>query len=104
MENQPIGYRFIGIEIISRSMTTQPPQGVSGQFNFDIRLEMRVQADISAVIPFVHVDVKDEQAPVASMVVACIFEIEKFKEHIRQNEQGQFEVPQALQSFLAPIS
>jgi hypothetical protein len=104
MDKQPISYRFKGIEIISSSMAVMPAEGSTGNFIFDINVEMRVQANISAVMPFVRVSIKDNQTPAAQMVVACVFEVVDFNEHIKMNQQGQYEVPIEFQNFLIPIA
>jgi hypothetical protein len=104
MENNRTPYRFKAIEIASKTMYAIPQQGIQPNFDFNINVEIRVQAETNLVIPFVYIDIKNGKAPAASITIACAFEIDDFANHIRVNDQGIYMIPPPLQHIIVPMS
>lgn len=106
MENKPIGFRFTGIQVVSKTMEEMPKDGISGTFYFDIRVENRINAENNAVIPFVTITIKDEKTEkkLANFHVACAFEVESFKEIVALNPNGTYEIPANLELIFRQVS
>jgi len=108
MNNEPIKFRFVSIQIISKSIAALLPENLDRQlfFNFDIKVETRVQAPLKFVIPFVSVKIRQGENPesLAEFVIACYFEIEDFENVITLNDDGLFNVPVQLDSLIRPVS
>lgn len=107
MENTlPIIFRFASIQIISKTVVELSREAIAPSFNFDIRVETRVKAPQSLVVVFVYVNIKDvdKKDPIASFVVACLFEITDFDKIILLNEENVHIIPPQLSSIFTPVS
>lgn len=106
MVNNQIGFRFTDIQIISKLVLEMPQEGISGIYYFDIRVELRVNADKKCVIPVVSINIRDEKTEVnfAKFSIGCVFEIEDFETYIKFNEQGVHEVPEHLELIFRQTS
>lgn len=106
MDNSLIKYRIAGIELVYKTLNPLPTATPINQLVFDLRVEMRINADLKLVIPYVTVSIKTEQEKVelASMGVSCLFEIEDFEKHIIKNAEGLFIIPESFEFLIRPIA
>jgi hypothetical protein len=106
MENAPIQYRFIDIQIIMKTLQAPSREGITGIFHFDIRVDTKVKAENNLVIPFVEVKIRDGDNPdyLATFVIACLFDVKDFASHVNVNENGLHVVPPHLVTVLHQIS
>ena len=108
MDNIKIALRFIGLHIISKEMVEMPIDLVIAApiFNFDIRVESKVQAEKSLVLSVVHVSIRELNKPLklANISTVCIFEIEDFINVVIHNEAGLYVIPDQLEALIRPVS
>lgn len=83
-----------------------PATGLGLQFLFDVRVEMKVHAELKLVIPFVTIKIRGGEDPVelAKIGISCLFEIVDFENKILQNEEGLFTIPAHLEALVKPVA
>ena len=106
MSNDIINFRFVGIELVFKSVEEMPLNGVGPQFFFDLRVDIKVHAELKLVIPFVTIKIRGGEEPVelAKIGVSCLFEIEDFENVLLMNEHGLYVVPPALEATIKPVA
>ncbi len=106
METQPIKFRFTGIQLLSKEMRSLVAEPLTAEmFNYNIRVETRVQAKTKSVLIFVFVNISDNKENyLAKIEAVCVFEIEKFDEVLKLNENNLYDVPGELNDTIRPVS
>ncbi len=112
MSNEPIGFRFSGIQILSKNYAMAPSDfDQSKGLSFTVLVETRTDevTKIVSLIVFIKIlyGADSELAkPVelASFSVAYYFEISDFEKVILKNEDNAFIIPQQLDSIIKPAS
>lgn len=106
MVEEQIRFRFTTIQIISKRVAEVQQENLNKKFNYQITVEMRVQAPLKLVIPYVYIKliIEGSTESVADFVIACGYEIEEFEKFIIPNEKGMFIVPEHFEEFIRPIS
>jgi len=104
-----INIKFIGIEILSKSMAERPvgfPVGIIN-YNFDIKVQSQVIADQKILMPIVTAKINElsTSQKIAEIKTACLFSIENFNEIIKKNEDGTlYHIPRELELILRPVA
>lgn len=106
MDSPVINYRIVGIELVYKNMEPMPPSGVGKQFFFDLRVEVKVNAENKLVLPFVTIKIRggEDEIELAKIGVSCLFEIEDFEKHILLDENGLYTIPSVLETAIRPVS
>jgi hypothetical protein len=108
MSEENIQFRFAGIEIISKSLSEIRYSGIpiSNSVNFEVKVEIKVQAERKMILPYITVKIKsiDNGDILASFVIACFFDIPNFEADILLDEQGLHLIPTALDLTIRPVS
>lgn len=101
-----INFRFTTIQIISKRVAEMQPEILNKPFNFQITVEIKVQAPSKLVIAYVYVKILFEgnSESVADFTVACGFQIDEFAEYIKTNDAGIAIIPQHFDELIRPIS
>src|SRR5258706_11206542 len=105
MASDPINFRFVGIQIVSKYLAPIPDQfNPPTLYGFGITVETRVNADFKLVMPFVTIKVfsGDTQIELSNITVSCQFEITNFEKDIVLNSEGLFVVPTDLEAIIRP--
>ncbi|MDP4285080.1 MAG: hypothetical protein Q8891_11700 [Bacteroidota bacterium] len=104
-----INIKFIGIDIMSKSMVERPanfPVGIV-EYNFEIKVESKVIADQKILMPVVTVKINEltTSERLAEIKAACLFSIENFDEIIAKKEDnGLYNIPVELEKLLRPVA
>lgn len=99
--------KFTGIQIVSKELAERPadmkPLPI---FNFEIKVENKVQAQHNLVFTIVHITITEAEKPaiLSKLTSNCVFEIENFKDVIKLNENGLFHIPPNLDAILRPVA
>jgi len=102
-----------GIEIVSKSMTQPPKNGVGPVFTFALHAETRVHVKRERLIEFVKMEVKGrpggEEEPegeleLATLSMSCLFSVEDFQKVIVKNEEGLYVIPPGIEATIRPIT
>lgn len=105
--NEPlINFRFAEIQIISKSLSQPPINGIKGNVSFDIKYEIKVQAENKIVIGFVTIGVREEEKKteyLANFNLAYIFEIIDFSNVIKLTQENLYHVPQQLEDTIKQV-
>ena len=106
MNEEKIEFRFVGIQTMSKSLFPLPELKIVEGFNFDIKAGVRVQAIQSLVIMDVEVKIMDPENlyMYGYFNVWCLFSIISFEKVIRLNKDGLYDVPNALEQTIKPVS
>ena len=89
------GFQISLIDITYKKMLPQPREGFGGTFfSFDLTTEAAAQKDLSLVLIFVKVNIRDEnkEQVLASFVVSCGFKVEKFNELVTFDEKNKISI------------
>lgn len=75
-------------------------------FNFNIGIESRIDAQNKLIFVIVHVEIKndDQSIILGNLSVSCIFEIVNFVDVIKVKTNGKVDIPQKLIEMLNSIS
>lgn len=75
-------------------------------FNFNIGIESRIDAQNKLIFVIVHVEIKndDQSIILGNLSVSCIFEIANFVDVIKVKTNGKVDIPQKLIEMLNSIS
>lgn len=103
--NEQIKFRFAAIQIISKTLEPRPEK-IEGIFNFDIKAEIKVGESHNLVMPHIYVKIKDADNPnpLASFIIAFLFEVIEFSTLIKINENGLYDIPKELEDTIRPVS
>ena len=105
MNEEPIGFRFTQIHIVSKNMATIPFTEPQSSYNFDIKVAFKVNADHALVMPHVYINIQknDKSETLASFEVAYVFEIIDFENVIKLNENNLYDIPKQLEDTIKPV-
>lgn len=95
------------IELLNGSLQLPlTPKSAITNFNFNISLETRADAQNKLVFVIVHIEIKNEDQSVnlGALSVSCIYEIANFEEVIKIDEEGKIDIPRPLIDTLNIIS
>src|SRR5690554_2332977 len=75
-------------------------------FNFNMGIESRIDAQNKLIFVIVHVEIKndDQSIILGNLSVSCIFEIVNFVDVIKVKTNGKVDIPQKLIEMLNSIS
>ncbi len=107
MDDIKIALRFVGLYIVSKEMSEMPLDlSLTPVFNFDIRVESKVQAPRNLILSVVHVSISELNKPLklANISTACLFEITDFINVVKPNEAGLYVIPEQLEALIRPVS
>jgi len=106
MDNPVINYQLVGIELVYMSIESMPIKGVGTKFTFDLRVEIKVNAQNKLVLPFVTIKIREakDNVELAKIGVSCLFLIQDFEKYIVLNEKGLYHVPPVLETAIRPIA
>jgi hypothetical protein len=107
MDNVQVRFLFVGIHIISKNMLELPQPPTNGVvFNFNLKVETQIQAENKLVISVVSVTITDQQRSLdlANFKIACLFQIDNFREAIVLNDEGLYIVPPNFEATIRPVS
>ncbi|HLX90807.1 MAG TPA: hypothetical protein VKR32_03945 [Puia sp.] len=104
----PFGFKFIGIQINSKSMEPLPPgRQVFNDFNFNVTAGTTVNAENKIVMAMVTVIISEHPGPgptLATFLISCVFQLEKFDEIIKKDEKGIYTVPPEVDNLFRPVA
>src|SRR4051812_29125972 len=108
MADEPIAkFQFAEIQILRKNLA-EKPIAFDGDFNFDIKVEIRVHGESKHVIPFVYVNIRDgdKTQPLAEFLIICLFNVENFDTAIIGDEEDKkiWHVPKLMQDIIKPMS
>lgn len=106
IENE-IGIRLHGIELISMNMHTKPsPEFVGNEFNFAIKVDLKVLKEIEVVAAIVNIDIieKNTNLNLASLSVGVGVIINQFNDFIKLNKDNLYVIPQEIENIIRTIS
>lgn len=95
------------IELLNGSLNLPAnPNTPATNFNFNISIENRADANNKLVFVIVHVEIKndDHSVVLGALSVSCIFEILNFEDVIKVEADGKVNIPQHLIETLNTIS
>src|SRR5690349_10944228 len=101
---EPIQFQFVGIQVLAKSMEKIPQGGLNREFNFDLKVDTKVNTSLKLVMPVVSVSIKQREIHLGSIVVACLFEVVDFDNRIIKNEEGLYVIPPHLENIIRPVS
>lgn len=106
MSDEQIEFRFTGIHTMSKSLTALQPGATTVGFNFEVKVETRVQAEGGSVIIVVMVKIKNDtkETVLAAYEIWCVFQILDFDNKIIKNSEGLHIIPEVLQKTFLPVS
>jgi hypothetical protein len=107
MEKVEPKVKLTGIDELAKLIHRRPDQGFSATiFNFDIKAESRLNPPQKNIFIIVDINVRELNGEVilASITIACIFEVENFDEIIKKQNDTTFSVPTDLDNLLKTIS
>lgn len=96
-----------GIELITFSILPLPgAENINDAFEFNIQQEQKTNAEKHLVIIFTHVIIKEPGADsfLATIQVACGFEISSFETIIKKDRENNFLIPHELNVSLNRIA
>ncbi len=105
MAEETVQFKLIGIQLLSKSMAPLPTPNVAElKFFFDVKVENSIQANEKRVLVTVFVKIRHESVFIGNLDTVLAFEIIDFDKFIKLNEQGEYEIPQALNDIIRPVS
>jgi hypothetical protein len=104
--SEKIENKLVEIVIFRKSLNDMPIAPLSGIFAFDVKVDVRVQAENKLVMPFVEVAIRDGEKSdhLADFRIACIFVIPEFETKILLNEKNVYVIPPELEKRIKPIA
>jgi hypothetical protein len=106
MENElGIAFRFIDIQVMMKHVREPPKEGITGLFQFEVRVETRVMPEKGFVVPVVEVKIRDgdNPEPLANFIVACVFHVKDFDKHIPLTEDKIHIIPEPFDKITKPV-
>lgn len=102
-----IHYRIVNVDVISKSMAQRPAGDNIEKYFFDLQFQIKVLAENKIVIPIVSIKIRgeeNEKKELASIEIACLFEVIDFEKFILMNDKGVYIIPPILESAITPIA
>lgn len=100
-------FKIHGIELISFSIQPQSAREYPKEiFEFNIHQEQKTNAEKKLIIVFTSINIREtgKEISLASLNVACGFEVLAFNEILRKNPQGEYLIPHDLNTSITRIS
>lgn len=109
MADEPIAYRFSGIQIISKSLAPMPETSPDSLgYSFSILLEMKVDEKLKMVSPVVYIKIFygeiESRLELASFTVAYYFELPEFEKVMVKTDENAYIIPNELDALMKPIA
>ena len=105
-----VNFQIRGVEVINNSfvLPPSPPIGNNINFNFNIKIENKVDHVNKLILVIVHVDISTFETPLnilGNISVACIFNVENYDEIITpEKDNVNVTLPDELSTLLNSIS
>ncbi|HAC15826.1 MAG TPA: hypothetical protein DCE78_07775 [Bacteroidetes bacterium] len=106
-EDLKVDTRIKGVELLNCSINLPAnPNAPITDFNFNISIESRADADNKLLFVIVHVEIRNENqsAVLGTLSVSCIYEIMNFHDVIKTEADGRIHIPLPLIDTLNSIS
>lgn len=102
MDENGFSFKFVGIDIVSKAISPQPPDFEGKYFSFDVTAESAVNKQKNWIIQFIRIIIRDENKsfPLGVFTFACFFEIIDFEKTIISNSEGLYVIPDVLELYL----
>lgn len=100
-------FKLHGIELISFSVQPQPAsEHAKDAFEFNINQQHKTNAEKKIIIVFVSIHIREagKEPSLASLNIACGFEILSFDDTVKKNAKGEYVIPHDLSTTLSRIS
>lgn len=99
-------YKINGIELLSFSIQSQPPNEYSEIFKFNIQQEEKTNAEKKIIIIFTSITIRnfEDRETLASLHVACGFEFTDFDDVFKKNKEETYLIPHELNIAINRIS
>ena len=106
MSEEQIEFRFAGIQTMAKNLTALQPGEKTTGFNFEVKVETRVQAEAGNIIIVVIIKILNDnkESILANYEVWCIFEVIDFDKKILINDLGLHVIPDILQNTFLPVA
>lgn len=108
MNEERIEFSFTAIQVISKTLYPLIEQEVIPTvFNYEIKVETRVQPEKRFVINNIIVVIRDDgkaEKICAEFQIWCYYQVIDFDNIIKKNEDGLYLVPDILEQTIRPIS
>ncbi len=99
--------KFTGIELLKSTINIPSSQDIPlNNFNFNINIESKGDAEKKLLFVIVNVEVKsfDQKEILGSIITSCIYEITKFTEFVKIDSNGAMIINPQLVEILNSIS
>lgn len=92
MSESEVRLQFKGIDLLSKSLTQRPDNYEGIEFNFDFRMEIKVNQSKELLIPLLNVWIKEtnKDAILADFFIACIFHVVDLNLVLTKQENSDF--------------
>ena len=104
--NENIGFRFVSIEIRSKSLKELGEAKENVKITFNVRSNSKVMAEQGIVIMNTTVLIFDANSTdiFAEFNVDCLFQVIEFEKHIKLNDRKLYVIPPQLEGIIKPVS
>ncbi len=104
-DSNNIEFRFVDIQILSKSLHYIPQAHEEFSFFYGINSEAKVRPEVGLVVILITVNVlSDKEQSLATLNSVCSFEIVEFEKNIKQKEDGKYFVPDDLEELFKQVS
>ena len=107
MEETPIKFKFIAIQIAEKSLSIVPPDfnASTAVYNFNINIDGQVIAPSKFFVFRINVNINNPDTNYQYFRISVLnyFEIENFEESIKLNNDGLYQIPPSLDATLRPV-
>lgn len=96
MSTPDIRIKFTNVEVISLAMFPRPQNWEDGnQYEFDLKVDSQVNPEAGTLIILTDIKVRAFKTDniLASIVVACSFDVENFSDAITKRNDGVYQIP-----------
>jgi hypothetical protein len=108
MSEEKIEFRFSGIQVMAKNLyPLAVNRPVPILFNFEVKVETRVQPEVGFVVMNVIVTIRDNdylETVCADFSVWCLFQIIDFDKFIKKTAGGEYLIPELLDKTIKPVS
>jgi hypothetical protein len=105
MEEKPIGYRLLTLEVLNFFVNAKPKDFKGTEFHFDITAQARVNPEKGIVFVVISIGIREDKQMLGHFESALGFEIENFAEAIPfDKDQNVYMVPLQLEVPLRTIA
>jgi hypothetical protein len=107
MRDSSVLLKFKGIELLLKEMQQRPDNGIiSGEFNFNIKADSKVNEIEKLIIVFVSIVINDRNigTEFGRLNVACAFEVENFETSIVKVKENLFRIPDDADALVKSVA